>query len=36
MLVLKVNIIHFDRGDFYIITLTNDFINTYYTITYTL
>ena len=36
MLVLKINTIHFDSGDFYIIPLTNDFKNTYSRITYTL
>lgn len=36
MLVLKINTIHFDSGDFYIIPLTNDFKNTYSGITYTL
>ena len=29
MLVLKINTIHFDSGDFYIIPLANDFKNIY-------
>ncbi len=36
MLVLKINTIHLYRRNFNIITLTNDFKNTYSATTYTL